>query len=592
MTQSTADTNDTDDVMPSLPNPKERRRLREAKSLSEQQVATAVGVTQATVRSWEKGRSTPRGRRLESYARLLATIEAEMATVADRTAMDEPAEAAGTDGTDGTETDGTSKTRETSATSATSEICGAERGAPTHPTHDEDHRADLPPIDTDDKRRGPARPANPTDDKKQGPARPGDCTDGEEPTAARPFSPAARVQPPATGHAKPPAKPHAANTRPKPAAKRASKPPATPHARHDHPAPAAPAPVPEPAKALKTGALTGASALPGTASRTLPEHPDHPERSDAQPDGAEADAHRSGTPPKARSPLPSTEPAPERAEPATGLTPAEAFDALYVSTAPALARQAYLLTGRTRLSRESVERAFHLAWENWPEVATDRDPAGWVRAAAYEYALAPWHRFRRARKRPDQPPAEPERRALLDALLDLPPVYRRTLLLYDGVGLDLPETAAETEASTPAAANRLLHARAAIARRVPAVAGAADSQALSATMRERLADLALAEPASVTRLPSASVVRIGGERRRQFWTRAAIAFTALIVGATAFTVVTVPPYHVRPVPVGERVGGVPVNSGPQLLSVEDLELRDKLRQEPAHGPERLVVEIR
>lgn len=36
-----------------------------------------------------------------------------------------------------------------------------------------------------------------------------------------------------------------------------------------------------------------------------------------------------------------------------------------------------------------MERAFQLAWHRWPEVAVDRDPAGWVRATAYEYALSP-----------------------------------------------------------------------------------------------------------------------------------------------------------------------------------------------------------
>ncbi|NEE31588.1 DNA-directed RNA polymerase sigma-70 factor, partial [Streptomyces sp. SID7982] len=114
-----------------------------------------------------------------------------------------------------------------------------------------------------------------------------------------------------------------------------------------------------------------------------------------------------------------------------------------------------------------VERAFELAWQRWPEVAVDRDPAGWVRAAAYEYAMSPWHRLRRTHRHPDAPPTEPGKRALFDALLDLPPAYRRTLLLYDGVGLDLPETAAETEASTPAAAGRLMTARAAVAERLP-----------------------------------------------------------------------------------------------------------------------------
>ena len=61
------------------------------------------------------------------------------------------------------------------------------------------------------------------------------------------------------------------------------------------------------------------------------------------------------------------------------LTPAQAFDALYAFCAPALVRQTYLLTGRRELARESVERAFQLAWQRWPEVARDPDPkAGYL----------------------------------------------------------------------------------------------------------------------------------------------------------------------------------------------------------------------
>jgi transcriptional regulator with XRE-family HTH domain len=125
-------------------------------------------------------------------------------------------------------------------------------------------------------------------------------------------------------------------------------------------------------------------------------------------------------------------------EPPRPLTPAQAFDALYAFCAPALVRQAYLLTGRRELARESVERTFQVAWQRWPEVAVDRDPAGWVRATAYEYALSPWHRLRPRYRHPEPPPPDAADRALLTALLKLPAPHRRTLMLYDGVGLDLP----------------------------------------------------------------------------------------------------------------------------------------------------------
>ncbi|MFE6225941.1 helix-turn-helix domain-containing protein [Streptomyces sp. NPDC057854] len=57
-----------------LPEPEERRRLRERWGLTTRQVATAFGVTPATVRSWERGRSAPRGSRREAYRRFLAGL--------------------------------------------------------------------------------------------------------------------------------------------------------------------------------------------------------------------------------------------------------------------------------------------------------------------------------------------------------------------------------------------------------------------------------------------------------------------------------------------------------------------------------------
>ncbi|MFI7297249.1 RNA polymerase sigma factor [Streptomyces sp. NPDC050121] len=274
-------------------------------------------------------------------------------------------------------------------------------------------------------------------------------------------------------------------------------------------------------------------------------------------------------------PLPATpSPAP--------LTPAQAFDALYAFCAPALVRQTYLLCGRRELARESVERAFQLAWQRWPEVAVDRDPAGWVRATAYEYALSPWHRFRPRFRRPEPPPLDACDRALMDVLLALPTPYRRTLLLYDGIGLDLPETAAETEASTPAAANRLLHARAAIAARLPELAD-------PAALHRRLAEVASAERLRAAKPPA---VRVGGEQRARFWSRSAIAFTVAIIGATALTLRTAPTQYEAPVPPGEKVQGVPPRVAAGPLSNAQLNLRAKLRAQTAHGPERLLPEPR
>lgn len=426
-----------------LPSPKERRRLREAKHLSQAEIAAKVGVTRETVRSWESGRSTPRGRKRDIYVKLLAEIANEQAVTNKRTT-------AGKQTTAGT--------------------------------------------------RSERRPSWAKD-----PDSAVDTKGGKSP-ARIPVGAAMN------GHAPP-----------------------------EPPVRAAPA-------------VAVAAAERQSGRQPEPKHE------------------------------PGHEPEPSASTASTTVaTPAEAFDTLCVTCAPGLVRQTYLLTGRRTLAQESVERAFQLAWQRWPEVAVDRDPAGWVRAAAYEYAMSPWHRLRPTHRLPDAPPAEAADRAFLKVLMSLPPAQRRTLLLYDGVGLDLPETAAETEASTPAAANRLLHARESMAEKLPEQAPTPDA------LHQRLGELCGAEK---LRPPNAVRVRTGSEHRARFWTRAAIAFTALIVGATALTLKTAPTRYEPPQAPGKAISGVPPHMGPGHLTYADQILHKKLSDDLSSGPERLTPQAR
>jgi DNA-binding XRE family transcriptional regulator len=50
------------------------RRLRVAAGLSQQNVASAVGVDQATVAGWESGRFLPKGKHAIAYGRLLRDL--------------------------------------------------------------------------------------------------------------------------------------------------------------------------------------------------------------------------------------------------------------------------------------------------------------------------------------------------------------------------------------------------------------------------------------------------------------------------------------------------------------------------------------
>lgn len=54
-----------------LPHPDERKRLREAAGLSQDQIAQALSVRRETVTSWETGRTAPRPPKRAAYARLL-----------------------------------------------------------------------------------------------------------------------------------------------------------------------------------------------------------------------------------------------------------------------------------------------------------------------------------------------------------------------------------------------------------------------------------------------------------------------------------------------------------------------------------------
>lgn len=59
-----------------LPAPAERKRLREAAGLSQDQVSKALNVRRETVTGWEAGRTEPRPPKRAAYARLLDGLTA------------------------------------------------------------------------------------------------------------------------------------------------------------------------------------------------------------------------------------------------------------------------------------------------------------------------------------------------------------------------------------------------------------------------------------------------------------------------------------------------------------------------------------
>jgi DNA-directed RNA polymerase specialized sigma24 family protein len=218
-------------------------------------------------------------------------------------------------------------------------------------------------------------------------------------------------------------------------------------------------------------------------------------------------------------------------------TPADAFDKLHSRHAAELTRQAFLLCGRRRTAERAVNHAFRLAWERWPEVARDCDPVGWVRVAAFGYALAPWRRvtrWRGPRATARAHPGPPNDRALLEALLRLPPCYRHAVVLHDAVGLDLPETAAEVQGSTAATTGRIVRARDALARRVPRLAETSPAER-GPVLRELLCGLAEAQLFGA-RAPGS--VRIASERATRRWNEASAALVVVVTALITLGLLT------------------------------------------------------
>ena len=213
--------------------------------------------------------------------------------------------------------------------------------------------------------------------------------------------------------------------------------------------------------------------------------------------------------------------------------PEGAFDALYREAAGPLRRQVYVLTGDRDLAGEAVGRAFDTAWQQWPEVARDSDPVGWLRAAAHTYALAPWQGlWRRARRRKSPPVPEG---AWWRALVRLPPERRRALLLHDGLGMSLAGTAAEVEASTTAAASRIIAARRALAAAAPEEYDGGDAG-------ERFAGLLDAAPADEPPAPGA--VREASERATRRRTYASFGAAGAVLLVTTVCMIVAPqPVH-------------------------------------------------
>ncbi|MDN4162394.1 hypothetical protein [Nocardioides abyssi] len=202
--------------------------------------------------------------------------------------------------------------------------------------------------------------------------------------------------------------------------------------------------------------------------------------------------------------------------PADPADPVEAFDELYQRTRDRLLLQTWALTGDLTAARSAVRHAYVVAWHHWRKVSRRDDPEAWLRPHAWAYA----QRRHTARLGHRDKDLDPDVKATLDALADLPVGQRRMLLL--SLLAPGPSDDMAREVGLPREeAERELHAAAvgfSALRDVPTTDIAAQLDPLAAAVAD-------------VRWPRPSILRRSGSGRRRAHTLAGVLATvgALVV---------------------------------------------------------------
>ena len=125
---------------------------------------------------------------------------------------------------------------------------------------------------------------------------------------------------------------------------------------------------------------------------------------------------------------------------------ATAFDAFYKDSSRRLYGQAYVLTGSRELAEDLTHEALLRAWKHWQRIADYEGPEAWTRRVLHNLCIDSWRRSRpRIHWTPDGSAASVEMPTnhlqLAEAMRSLPGQQARALLLHDGLGMTIAETA-------------------------------------------------------------------------------------------------------------------------------------------------------
>ena len=126
----------------------------------------------------------------------------------------------------------------------------------------------------------------------------------------------------------------------------------------------------------------------------------------------------------------------------------QAYDAFFQSAWPRLQGQAYVLTGSREQAADLTQEALLRAWTHWDRISRYENSAAWTRRVLQNLCIQSWRKSQvRRRADPDRTATSadvPDDHVLLaEAMRRLPGDQARALLLHDGLGFTVAETARE-----------------------------------------------------------------------------------------------------------------------------------------------------
>lgn len=126
----------------------------------------------------------------------------------------------------------------------------------------------------------------------------------------------------------------------------------------------------------------------------------------------------------------------------------EAYDAFFQTSWARLQGQAYILTGSQEQAQDLTQEALLRAWTHWDRISGYENPEGWTRRVLHNLCIQSWRKSQIRRLAGPREMATtvdvPEDHVLLaGAMRLLPGEQARALLLHDGLGMTVAETARE-----------------------------------------------------------------------------------------------------------------------------------------------------